>query len=175
MIYVRSKHNNVCIIFKEETSNTHFNQIVFSQYTESTIASFSLHYLLCFCIVLLHLLVQQYIPYTTSQRNTCNNEHWLLGKTQFRFRNTVLLHLLYYVFWQLNVQQQFVLLLISFFTVLFIGENLTENLQYQDIESPVVCHPNKQPKVVQELGQTASLRCRVSIFCIVVGYSCCTC
>ena len=113
-----------------------------------------------------------YIPYTISQRNTCNNEHWLLGKTQFRFRNTVLpLHLLYYVFWQLNVQQQFLHLLISFFTVLFIGENLTENLQYQDIESPVVCHPNKQPKVVQELGQTASLRCRVSIFCIVVGYS----
>ena len=63
------------------------------------------------------------------------------------------------------------LLLISFFTVLFIGENLTENLQYQDIESPVVCHPNKQPKVVQELGQTASLRCRVSVFCIVLGYS----
>ena len=58
-----------------------------------------------------------------------------------------------------------------FLYVLFIGENLTENLQYQDIESPVVCHPNKQPKVVQELGQTASLRCRVSIFCIVVGYS----
>ena len=43
----------------------------------------------------------------------------------------------------------------------FSGENLTY-LDYQDIEAPVVCHPHKQPKVIQELGQTASLSCRVS-------------
>lgn len=39
------------------------------------------------------------------------------------------------------------------------GENLTYQ-DYQDIEAPVVCHPHKQPKVIQELGQTASLSCR---------------
>ena len=43
----------------------------------------------------------------------------------------------------------------------FSGENLTYQ-DYQDIEAPVVCHPHKQPKVIQELGQTASLSCRVS-------------
>ena len=136
-----------------------------------TIATFA-EYLLCFQIVLLHLLVLQYIPDTKSQRNTCNNEQWLLGKIQNQFRFFAIQQYIcsQYVFWQLNMQQLFIS---SFFTVLFIGENLTENLQYQDIESPVVCHPNKQPKVVQELGQTASLRCRVSILCIVVGYSFC--
>ena len=45
---------------------------------------------------------------------------------------------------------------------LFLGENLTDHVYYRDIEAPVVCHPKKQPIVIQELGQTASLSCRVS-------------
>jgi len=40
------------------------------------------------------------------------------------------------------------------------GENLTDHVYYRDIEAPVVCHPKKQPIVIQELGQTASLSCR---------------
>ena len=55
-----------------------------------------------------------------------------------------------------------------FSLILFLGENLTDHVYYRDIEAPVVCHPKKQPIVIQELGQTASLSCRVSMISFLI-------